>query len=380
MPSNKPDIAKDFKAEDVTTVANTNVEIKDQEMYEKWLEVTEWLNNNKTYTTSTGITYNLAMRQDLFEKKTNELDIPKPEKVKMLKLRKEYMLNMMSKGNLMKRAFRGNTKLNGDGEVVIKSEFDKRREEILELFGRMFTTSEVHEVCITKYKLNVNKQQVQGFRIANSSEIQKRTEVFKSQYTDMRLAIKRGRLEELVWMYSKRKRMYEISGKADDHRLLLQTLEQIRKEAEGEQISINGNIQVEHLLDHHLKQEQITNLQIKEIVLGRIAAKSNVPPVMFLAQLNNSWYSKVFEGDVIDVEHEDITSPTSSTYDFEKIQKVNEQSQVNKQIEIAKIQQQIKSETTSQGVDLKALLLAKLNSQKGDVLYAKNSLTFKASE
>jgi hypothetical protein len=56
-------------------------------------------------------------------------------------------------------------------------------------------------------------------------------EKFKLSHVDMRLGVKRSRLEELTYLYGLQKEKFEETKRNDNYNLLLRTLEQIRKEA-----------------------------------------------------------------------------------------------------------------------------------------------------
>jgi len=65
------------------------------------------------------------------------------------------------------------------------------------------------------------------------------------------------------------------------------TLEQIRKEAEGDSIRLEGNlnISVDQIINQQIEQENLATMNVAEIVLARIAMKSGIPVSMFLLVL-----------------------------------------------------------------------------------------------
>ncbi len=118
-----------------------------------------------------------------------------------------------------------------------------------------------------------------------------------NKVTDVRLYNKRPRLEELAWMYSKMKARYVALNGIDAYNSMLRTLEQIRKEAEGDIININGvlDVNIEVKIQNHIQKEILRTINLKEIILGRVAARMNYDPNKLIAGLHNSYYAKFVE-------------------------------------------------------------------------------------
>jgi hypothetical protein len=387
-----------FNPDEVEISANYNeqlqvINVEALREYEK-LSKHPILNNKKIYRASDGIEYNLGMIHTTLAKRIAHLPADEIEKVMMWK--QIYYKISMARNTKLKIAYGTNVKAvptmdNGEKikKVEISTPLNIVKDEVIELFGRMFSLKEIHEIILTKYTKrhvalkNVTINQLKAFRINNSTVIQEKIDNFKREYTDMRLSIKRGRLEELVWMYQKRKQTYEVSGKGDDHRLLLQTLEQIRKEAEGDSLRIEGdiNINTETLLGNHVNKEILSTINIKEIVLARIASRSHVPVRMFLGQLEKSWYNPVFDPNgAEDIPFEEIKNPSNQSYDFDMIERMQRQKEAEKQTDIVKHTKPVYTEQEmNKGRSLKEILLEKMNIKKGDILQAKNTLTQNAN-
>lgn len=381
---------------EVSAKSNEELSIVNMEAFKNYEKLSRHpiLNGKKIYTASDGKQYNLGMIHTTLEQKTAHL--PEDEKEKIKTWKKVYYEVSMKRNSMLKLAYGTHVKVyptmnNGERveKVDISNPINIVRDETIELFGRMFALKEVHEIVLTKYSKrhpalkNVTINQLKAFRINNSTVIQEKIENFKREYTDMRLSIKRGRLEELVWMYSKRKQTYEVSGKGEDHRLLLMTLEQIRKEAEGDSIRIEGdiNLNTETLIGNHINAEILSTINIKEIVLARIASRSHVPVRMFLGQLEKSWYNPIFDpSNTEDIPFEEIKNPSNQSYDFDRIEKMQVQREIEKKAEIVK---QSKPNYTPQemqkAMTFKEILLEKMAQKKGDILQAKNTLTQNAN-
>lgn len=301
-----------------------------------------------------------------------EIDESRADKIKAIKRNQQNIkLKAMA---LLSKSY--GTVVNKRGEVVkMKSPFDPVREQMIELFGRMFTAAEVHEVCLKQWKMTVTANMVQDFRKSNIVDITKRNEEHKRTYSDIRLGHKRSRLEELVWLYNKRKRIYEISNKGEDHRLLLATLDQIKKEAEGDVLRIDGNINIglDITIQNHIQKDLNKTIPLKEIVLARIAAKTNIDPMKLVNYLNLSIYRNVLDAETVDFE-EMPPYPSLQNYDFDRIRRIQEQEENIKIIE-AKIIPKVDQQAIDSGEMLRQILLKKLSQKSGDINKEKNELS-----
>lgn len=306
--------------------------------------------------------------------------LPEAEQKAILAQHKIYKHLMAIRNAALRKAY--GTYVTNNGKPSIKgSIFDQREREIIELFGRMFTAPEVLEICVKDWQLPATLKSVGDFRKIHWDEISKLIEEHKRTYSDIRLGYKRSRLEELTWMYQMRKRIYEATKKGDDHRLLLMTIEQIRKEAEGDAIRIDGqlNIQMEKTIEEHMQQELFKNMNLKEIIVGRVAARAGVSSEKLLTELNKSYYAKFHQAE--DIEHEEVPPPPSSqTYDFDKIRRINEQRVQRERAENQALKRKQGDDVSNvnKGAEaIKEALIAKLKKKQESATYVKNSLTGK---
>lgn len=361
-----------FKADEVQLLSEQNLTIVDQEQHELYQKLDKHpiLNSKSRHIASDGTEIKLATIPNLLLKKIEHL--PQKEQTFIMKLKDLYQTTSVRRMTAMKKAYGQNIKKNDDGEVIYRNDLDIRKDEIVELFGRMYTIKEVHEICLTKFKLKkVTVAQLKDFRIRNAVIIQERIEEFKRDYTDLRLAIKKGRLEEIIDIYNKMKRKFDASAvkKNDDARVLMSVIEQIRKEAEGDTLRVEGlNVSIDVLIQGQVNEEMRKTLPLMEIVLGRIAANSGVPVEKFLGQLNESWYNKAFDGrPVEDIPFEEIPDPTAIPYDFDLISRQHALAE-----KTGTELQTIDNKSKKEAISLKEALLAKLKEKQGDVNYTKN--------
>lgn len=299
--------------------------VTDRTAYEEWVKLSKHpiLTTKRMLELSDGTVINLASFPHVIQKKVEHL--PVKEQTSVL-AKKDLYYKINNKATALKRVAFG---LKQGRQEKGTGLLDSRREEMLEYFGRMFTIEEVVKVVNTDWGIPMNKQSVINFRKEYASEIESRIEKFKASYSDIRLGVKRSRLEELVWLYSKQKEKYESSRSREDYKLLLTTLEQIRKEAEGDRLTIDGKIDVnyEATIQAHLRDEVFRSMNLKEIILGRVAARMNVNPVKLIFSLNQSFYAKFSNvlGTFDENEQTDLIYPSQMNYNFEKIQKYQEQ-------------------------------------------------------
>ncbi len=353
----------------------TELPIKDQEAYDKYKVLMKHpiLNKMSHYIDSKGRPLNIAMAQSNLLK--NIVDLPTSEQQKIMALKHRHLDIMGKRNGFQRKAF--GTMVTGDGvrvsEVIEKLESHKL--DLIELFGKMFTKKEVHQIAMDQLKMkSVTLKQVEMFSIKYSPEINIKIEEHKRSFSDIRLGHKRSRLEELSWMYVKRKRIYQMTNKADDHRLLLQTIEQIRKEAEGDLLRIDGQLthNIEGTIQDHIQNELLKYLNLKEIILARVAMKSNITPMNLIASISRSFYHNTLElPEPVKVEN----YPSLEPYDFDKISRIQAQKGVTEKIYSTSISSVAIPEDRKEAVkDIKELLMVKLKQKAGDINYAKNTI------
>lgn len=330
---------------------------------------------NKISEGSDGRKINIAWATGQFKKKIQGL--PDAEVEALLK-RKALYSKLFMKGMQSKRlAYLEVNKTKEQGGR--KSVLDIKRAEIIELFGRMFKTKEVHRVVTEEWGIEVALGTLETYRKKHINIINQKIEEFKQDYSDIRLSIKKSRLEELVWMYYKRKRLYESTNNREDHKLLLQTLEQVRKESEGEMIRINGKIEFEQeqTIQNHLMVEAFKFLSLKQLVLARIAAKFHRNPLILQKSIAESYYSKYLQSPL----PENFPGyPTSETYDFETMVKAaqdREEKENKEEVKVTIIPDENKVLTIKEQLIKRLQTLTKeVNKVKNDTLFSEEIATY----
>lgn len=239
---------------------------------------------------------------------------------------------------------------------------DSLEHDIVELLGRMFTIPEVIRIMGEDNEIIVTEEQVRSVLKRRLPEVERKREEFRNKVADVRLYNKRPRLEELAWMYGKMKMRYISVNSTDAYNAMLRTLEQIRKEAEGDQISINGvmdvNINVE--INAHIQKEILKTINLKEIILGRIAARMGYDTKKLIASLHNSYYAKFTQISGDFDPNAEIEYPSLINYNYQEIEERNAKIDDVVEIEAEPIGEAEKSKADA----IKSLFLQKVREQR----------------
>ena len=248
-------------------------------------------------------------------------------------------------------------------DEIVKYKLSPFEEDIIELLGRMFTVPEVVKIMGDDNGIIVTEDDVKQTLKSHLAEIEKKREEFRQKVTDVRLYNKRPRLEELAWMYSKMKMRYVSLNSVDAYNCMLRTLEQIRKESEGDIVTVNGalDVNIEVTIQQHIQAEILKTINLKEIILGRVAARMNYDPKKLVAGLHNSYYAKFVDiGGDFDPDAE-MNYPSNSAYDFTAIEKNASKTAMDMTAE------QPTEEEKSSAVNIKDLFLSKIRKQKKEM-------------
>lgn len=335
------------------------------------------LTEKRTYTDSTGFVINLATPMNYIRQYIEHL--PDKEKTKVLSLKKIHNHSHFQSIKYRIDAF-GLRKSKEEKTPVQFKLLDDKQEETLELFGRMFSVAEVHNIAIKEWHLPVTLKMLYHFRVFHAKTIEEKVRTHQSKYSDMRLGIKRSRLEELTWLYLNLKEKYKSSQSREDMKVLLQALEQIRKEVEGDSLTINGtlDVNIEASVNTHLKKELFRGLSLNQIILARVAARLNQPAMALVQTLAESYYSR-YTG-IIQVPQlgsgEEVILPSAIPYDFDKIKAVKAAEATNEKI----LKEQHKEQITEiirdeSGLSLKERLLRKISDKNRDIKNRNFSVT-----
>lgn len=318
---------------------------------------------DKLYLTSEGREVNIGLLPHRLREAIQTL--PPAEQELILERKRRYM-QLLQQKNLAKAMAYGNKGLGHNRDKDKKTLQDKAEEaleeDIVTLLGRMFSINEVVRIIVEDNGVAITKQKVQEVMRRNLVTIERAREEFRNKVTDVRLYNKRPRLEELAWMYSKMKMRYIAMNSVEAYNAMLRTLEQIRKEAEGDILNINGkvdvNLSVE--LQAHIQKEIIKTINLKEIILGRVAARMNYDTSKLIAGLHNSYYNRFVQISGDFDPNAEMQYPSLVNYDFAEIERRNAEADDIVEME----PEPIKEEEHDKAQDIKNLFLAKIRRQK----------------
>lgn len=262
-----------------------------------------------------------------------------------------------------------NVKQNGPYSMQ-ESILDGKAAELLEYFGRFYSATEVHRIVTTEWGLEVNYTTIDNFRKRNFDRIKERQEEYKRDYSDVRLGHKRSRLDELQYLYTHRKTKYESTGSKEDYKLLLQTIEQIRKEVEGDKLTIDGHLSmdVERTVSLHIQNEVLKHVVINDIIVARLSARLGVDSRLLINKLHNSYYSK-FTGFAMSGEDDLDTTPTYPSkfvYNFDDVQR-DHKALKDKEEEFAQTIPILDDKKSEHLTDVKSILLEKIKQKKHQI-------------
>lgn len=317
---------------------------------------------NVIYVTSEGDEINIGWLPHFLRKRIEHLSLKEQEDI--FELKRKYN-QMRAKITTAKALAYGRAGCYGGKkkEDIAQWRITPFEEDIIELLGRLFTISEVVRIMGEENNIEITEDDVKGVLKKHIAEIEKKREDFRNKVADVRLYNKRPRLEELAWMYSNMKMRYIALNSIDAYNSMLRTLEQIRKEAEGDVINIRGSldINVEATIQNHIQKEVLKTINLKEIILGRIAARMNYDVDKLISSLHNSYYAKFIEiSGQMDSDAE-MNYPSLSQYDFATIERSAGKDVVDIKAE------DVTEKEKSTAVNIKQLFLNKIEKQKKEI-------------
>lgn len=335
-------------------------EVVDVKEYKKLLALQKHpILHNTVYVASDGSEINIGMLPHRLRKHIEHLSLKEQETILELKHRYNAIRGKISAATAKAYGRAGMYGGKKKSEVVANriSPFEA---DIVALLGRMFTIAEVVKIMGEDNGIAVTEEEVKDVLKRHVIEVEKQREAFRQKVTDVRLYNKRPRLEELAWMYSKMKARYVALNGTEAYNSMLRTLEQIRKEAEGDVININGalDINIEAKIQGHIQKEIFRTINLKEVILGRVAARMNYDSKKLVAGLHNSYYAKFvnISGD-FDPDAE-MAYPSNSPYDFTAIEQ-----QTNHEV-IDVTPEPLPEAQASSAQNIKELFLTKIREQR----------------
>ena len=314
--------------------------VQDANAYRIWLkmEESEWLTNKRVYVASDGGQIDLAIVHPYLKKRI--LHLPEKEQEHIWDLKNNHYQKARLLANQWKKKAFGTIpgprkekpgddpkkqKAYDNANVARFAMLVPRTTELIELFGRMFTIEEVYTLCVEDWGLPINKKMLSEFRNHYADIVSDKINHHKKSFADLRLGIKKSRLEELCWLYAEMKKDYKSNRGIKFVEQMRGVLQDIRKEVEGDKLIIEGSfdINIEATVNDHLQNEILRNISIRDLIIGRVAARVGANPALLVYYLTKSYYNKFSgtTGPIEDIEYENIQYPNDAGYDFDMIEK-----------------------------------------------------------
>lgn len=244
------------------------------------------------------------------------------------------LLMLKNKKGMYKRLWTRDLKGTEQGTKIAIS---ARYEELMDLFGKWLTLEEVYNVVHSEWGYHwVTKKELNDFRVKNQDKIELIRTEWENKADHFYLAKKRGRVEQLGYLFHTQRAKYEESDHHTNYSKELRAiLDQIKKEIEGEkiQIDINGQINVNATINANKSLKQVySEISINNMIIGLVAAKKGLNPAGLMKELSESIYNEYngFNGRLEDGEEQDLTMlPSNMLYDWSYLERVNKENKRN---------------------------------------------------
>lgn len=298
--------------------------VTDEESYREWLKLTEEFNLLKDqYYQTSDPTIKLPKTTSSFFLQERIKHLPEEEQKRLKKEAEEINKLRGYVASFKRKAF---AIIDERGKMISGKKFstlENYKVEIIELFGRFYSIAEIYKIINDKWGISLGKEALTKFKLQHSDEISIAQERYKNDLSEIRLTYKKSRLEELSHLYVVRKDIYTTSTSREDYKLLLQTLEQIRKEVEGDRILIEGKLKFEEerVINLYIQEEVLKFIPVKSMIIAMVAARLNQNPLYVMSRLINSYYAR-FTGMIksdLDLNQEKLFSPSEIVWNFDDI-------------------------------------------------------------
>lgn len=231
------------------------------------------------------------------------------------------------------------------------------KDELIGMFGKYKTVHDVREYARNKWGVQISDKNLRLFTLSNKEAIGKLREQWETNYDEFRLTKKRGRLEELSYLYSKNKENFQKGQAVSRSKEMRSILDQVKKEIEGNRIAldINGNIDVNVSLNAAMSMKEImSKMSINNLILSVIAANTGINPMSLMTQLTQSYYSQANGVGGVLGKQDSIEPPTQLIYDFNHIQRVYKNKETNnvEYTDYQDVDEEVKKKVTSKREEL----------------------------
>jgi hypothetical protein len=298
----------------------------------------------------------VQVKQWMTKKRANDADI-----MTAIDISKQFHDFTFVMSSLLTKAKTGPHK--GNAYRVI----DSRAEELIDLFGKLHSVQEIHQIILKDWNWAVSLETVQSFYRRHLKEIDRLRDQYSLDYSDVSLSKKRARLDKRAIMFYTYYQKWQDDPRIDYAQLMLKILEQIEKEVEGEQINVNiqGQINVDLTMEvNKTLFDAYKRVPVNNLIVALVAAKKGVDPTNLMTQLTTSYYRSLTGYGKYEPEKE-LIHPVDLTYNWNEIEQKHRNKDRSVVIEDAEIVESTgKPEQDVSMLDVKKKLLAMLEKDR----------------
>lgn len=209
-------------------------------------------------------------------------------------------------------------------------------DKLLELFGKLNPIDEVIKIMEAESGVKLGLAELTRFYNSNKALIEKRKEEYVKSSGNYRVASEAGRLDVLNVLLTDSLIQYR-KALAEEKLVTAQAyskdiksiLEQARKEVKGNEVklTVDGKIDITATLHGGENIGRLMqNVPINAIVVGLVAAKSGLNPLVLIHQLASSYYKDFngFNRNILGRDKIQLPGDLVRTYDWNILQEKNE--------------------------------------------------------
>lgn len=247
---------------------------------------------------------------------------------------------------------------------------EDNQDEVKDMVVRGFGASDVRKFMYEKTGHTIHPATIKSWirEYKASTEYKESYREYLAGLDSVRLYTKIGRMEEYTMIYRDTYEKYKRNKSQTQLNNLVKILDQARKESDApanfqfqlvqNQMNINGDVNF-NMLDRKKELDVFRNMPLQEIILGRIARKTEQSPIIMMRRLQNSYYANQAGMNGLDKLDEEIKYPSEIHYNIEDM--VSKQ----KAIQVEEAQIVIEEDNPDEEINpIKAAFLAKLEERK----------------
>lgn len=186
------------------------------------------------------------------------------------------------------------------GNVAIKDNIaimDPVKEKVLEWYGCLHSDSEILEKLALD-GLPIGPQILKKFKSKFRNQIEKLQSDYEKDWHTIGITRKRARLDQLSYMFNKVNKEFNATRGAQQlpfSKELREILTHVKREIEGDNVhlTIDGKIDINTTIQMSQSVEELySNINFISLLIGRVAARTKINPMLLHYYLFNGWYSR----------------------------------------------------------------------------------------